>query len=357
MTKKIGARRPDLHAGLARALDVLGVIDAALLARRFLPPPLLPALTYHRLALPSPGDSFDRGVVDASAGEFERQVALLVRSFTLVGVDELWSYFYQGRPLPPNPAMITFDDGYRSCHDVALPILARHRAKAVFFVSTGHVGGRRVFWWDKISYLVYRSARRRLVLERPAPAEYDLEGDRAPVVRALLSVVKVRPRLDVDGFVAEVARAAGVPWDERKERQFADELVMTWDHARALRRAGMGVQSHSRWHRVLHTLSEPELDAELGGSRADLEAALDESPRAVAYPVGHGPAPGSPFARAVVRAGYELGFTNATGTNLLREGLSPLHLRRIAVEPGRTQAYFRASVALPLPAQRAGPPT
>ncbi|HEU4404488.1 MAG TPA: polysaccharide deacetylase family protein [Polyangiaceae bacterium] len=297
------ARRCDLRGGLARTFDALGLVGAALLARKLLPLPLLPVLTYHRLALPARGDTFDGGVVDATAGEFERHVAWLLRSFALVGVDQLWSYFYEGRPLPPNPAMITFDDGYRTCHDVALPVLARHGAKAVFFVSTGHVTERRVFWWDKISYFVQRSTRRRLVLDYPGPVDYELEGDRAGVVRALLSIVKEHSRLDVERFVEGVACAAGVPWDGRLERRVADELVMTWDQVRALRLAGMDVQSHTRWHRVLHTLAERELAVELVGSRTELETALDEPPCALAYPVGRGPAPGSALAEASARAG------------------------------------------------------
>ena len=37
----------------------------------------------------------------------------------------------EGAPLPKNPVMVTFDDGYRSCHDVALPILRAVGMRAV----------------------------------------------------------------------------------------------------------------------------------------------------------------------------------------------------------------------------------
>ena len=43
--------------------------------------------------------------------------------------------------MPRNPAVITFDDGYRDNHDEALPVLQRHRAPATFFVSTRYVSG------------------------------------------------------------------------------------------------------------------------------------------------------------------------------------------------------------------------
>ncbi len=82
---------------------------------------------------------------------------------------------------------------------------------------------------------------------------------------------------------------------------------MTWDHVRELKQGGMDVQSHTRTHRVLQTLSERELSDELTGSRSDLERELGERPRALAYPVGNPPLDSSPIRKALEQAGYEIG--------------------------------------------------
>ncbi len=90
---------------------------------------------------------------------------------------------------------------------------------------------------------------------------------------------------------------------------------MTWDHVRALVRAGMDVESHTRHHRVLRTLAPHQLSAELAGSRADLEDQLGRPIRALAYPVGQ-PIANHPHLReAVTAAGYQIGFTNTSGMN------------------------------------------
>ena len=39
-----------------------------------------------------------------------------------------------GQPLPENPVLITFDDGYRSNYDLAYPLLQKYRAKAAIAV-------------------------------------------------------------------------------------------------------------------------------------------------------------------------------------------------------------------------------
>lgn len=49
--------------------------------------------------------------------------------------------------LPQQAALITFDDGYRSVLDVALPCLLRFGYPAVHFVPTNFIGGRN--WFDE----------------------------------------------------------------------------------------------------------------------------------------------------------------------------------------------------------------
>jgi peptidoglycan/xylan/chitin deacetylase (PgdA/CDA1 family) len=351
-------RIPSLRTSLASLLDAVGALDAALLARRVVPLPFLPIITYHRVST-APRTDFDDGVVDASAEAFERHVTVLARWFTLIGIDQLRDHLYDRKPLPPNPAMITFDDGYRECHDVALPILQRYGARATFFVASAFVASGRMFWWDKISYLVKSSRRRAFAMTYPHAREYELEGtERSVVIARLLRIVKDHYALDVDRFIDDLATALGVAWTASLEAKFASSLIMSWEHVRALRAAGMDVASHTRTHRILHTLPPDELEAELAGSRTDLEGALDQPVTAIAYPVGRSIAPNARLCAAVAAAGYELGFSSATGTNLLAEGVHPYDIHRLAVESAASDAYFRATMAFPTFAhQRPSHPT
>ncbi|MDB4994593.1 MAG: polysaccharide deacetylase [Myxococcaceae bacterium] len=337
--------RPSLRTSLANLLDAVGAVDAALFARRMVPMPFLPIITYHRVC-GSRADHFDDGAVDASPAAFERHLDVLNRSFELIGTEQLRAHLWEGAPLPPNPAMITFDDGYRECHDVALPILRRYGARATFFVATSFVTNRRMFWWDKISYLVKSSRRRTFALSYPYGRAYVLgEHDRTPVIDKLLRIVKDHCGLDVERFVDELASVLEVRWTTAIEESFASSLIMSWDQIRALRDAGMDVESHTRTHRILHTLTPEELESELAGSRDDLEDALDRPVCALAYPVGRSITANARLCAAVAAAGYDLGFSSATGTNLLAEGIHPYDIHRLAV--GGSDAYFRATMAFP----------
>ncbi len=47
--------------------------------------------------------------------------------------------------LPHRPALLTFDDGYRSMRTVALPLLRRFGFPAILFVPTNYIGGSNTF--------------------------------------------------------------------------------------------------------------------------------------------------------------------------------------------------------------------
>ena len=51
--------------------------------------------------------------------------------------------------LPERSALLTFDDGYRTMREVALPWLRRFDYPAVLFVPTNYIGGRSLFGLDE----------------------------------------------------------------------------------------------------------------------------------------------------------------------------------------------------------------
>jgi peptidoglycan/xylan/chitin deacetylase (PgdA/CDA1 family) len=340
---------------LARFLSSTGVLDAALRLRAAVRVPYLTILTYHHVWDVGDGYDFDPGVADVTPEQFARQLDILGEHFTPVRIDDVVNAF-DGGELPPNPALITFDDGYRSCIDIAAPLLAERGMPAVFFIPTSLIEERRLFWWEQIAWLVNHARRRgcgSITVSYPRPCTLDL---REPSVFAELNkVVKNTKQLDLDRFLAELTQACGLTWDRDLERQLADELLMTWDQIRALAAAGMDIESHCRRHRVLQTLEPGELLDELLGSRADLEKQTGRAPQSIAYPVGRPIAHDRVIRDAVIRAGYRLGFTNQSGATWLHRGVDPLNLSRLSMDRGEAEPYFRGKLAIPQLAYRYKP--
>ncbi len=330
---------------LARFLHDSGALSKVLAVRALTGAPWLSILTYHRFPYGEGHEAFDDGVVDTSAAEFEEQIVCLKRHFTLVGVDELCA-FAAGGSLPANALAITFDDGYLDNYSQALPILRRHDCKAIFFVATSFIDERRLYWWDRVAYQVKQSRRSSIELRYPSAFRVEL-SDRSAAIVALLRFIKLRRSVDMPRLLEEISVATGVPWTRDLELEFAERLLMTWDHVRALQQAGMDVESHTRTHRVLQSLPEAELFSELEGSRRDLQQQLGVAPRALAYPVGKPVAPGSPIRSALVRAGYKIGLTNGTGPTPTWRRCDPYDIRRQTVGRHLPLAYLLSILALP----------
>lgn len=319
--------------------------------RRFAPVPNLSIVTYHHIADDDPAYPYDPTIYDATPAQFRRQLELLARYCTPIGIDELVRAI-DGAPLPENPVMVTFDDGYLSCHDVALPILRAVGVRATFFIATHFTGERRLYWWERIALIVNQAKRTHATLQYPVTMTLD-RSDRK-LRGKLVALVKDTAGLDVDRFLDELCTAFEVEWSETIEAEYADGLIMQWDHVRALARAGMDVESHGRYHRVLQTLDDAALEDECSSSRLELEAQLGRPVRAIAYPVGRRIAREARIRDALAAAGYRIGLTNKSGVNrvwpLPMRGvlpIDPFDVKRLATDRDMNDGMFLAQIAVP----------
>ncbi len=311
----------------------------------------LSVVTYHHVAEDTPGYRYDPGVADATPAQFRRQMELVAKYCTPVGIGEVCRAL-EGAPLPKNPILITFDDGYKSCRETALPILESLGIPAVFFIATGFVNDRTLYWWERIALILSSAKQTSASLIYPMPLELDARDPKT--MRTLTAIVKDTHGLDLERFLGELAIGFGVDWDPELERAHSNDLVMTWDDVRALAKAGMNVESHSRRHRVLQTLDPASLAEDLLESKREVEAQIGQPVRAIAYPVGrkisHLPA----VRHAVEAAGYKLGFTNMSGATRIWPGalgkvmkIDPFDMRRVSTDRDMSDAMFFTQIALP----------
>lgn len=323
-----------------------------MLVRRIAPiPSTISILTYHHIADEDPHYRFDPGVADATPSQFRRQMELCARYANPIGIDELVRAL-DGEPLPKNPVMVTFDDGYRSCHDTALEILQQVGLPAVFFIATSFINDRRLYWWERIAYML--SVTRIAVATLDYPSRIEIAPRDPDALRTLAAVVKNTQALDLERFLEDLRAALHVEWNRELERKHADQLVMTWDQVRTLTKAGMDIESHSRHHRVLQTLEPTALRDELEGSKRDLEREIGRPVRAIAYPVGRRISHLVAIRDAVAAAGYRVGFTNASGaTRIWPQGWSRVmptdrfDVPRLSTDRDMSDAMYFAQIAVP----------
>ncbi|GAB4448074.1 MAG: hypothetical protein Kow0031_30610 [Anaerolineae bacterium] len=97
----------------------------------------VPILMYHYLSDPPPGADAIRRDLSVSPAQFEAQLAYLKeQGYQTISMQQLSYALSQGRPLPPKPIILTFDDGYRDAYTYAFPLLQKYGFTATFFVFT-----------------------------------------------------------------------------------------------------------------------------------------------------------------------------------------------------------------------------
>jgi peptidoglycan/xylan/chitin deacetylase (PgdA/CDA1 family) len=325
-------------AWLSSKLDRLGILDRALWARARFGAPGLWVLTYHRIGALGDAGELDAGLMSADPAGFADQLALVQSHFRTVSMAEVRAALSGKGALPDNGVLITFDDGYADAYHTALPILTRASATATFFIPTAFPDSGRLFWWDRISLVMARCRMAEIELSYPRRMTLSPGSDPAGAASVMCRMIKDDKGLDLDRLQDELERATGVSLSEDEERALARRTIMSWSEVRALRDAGMDVQSHSHAHRVVRTLEPDEVARDLRRSRSILAEVLGEPPYAVSYPVGY--RIDEPRRRAVARAGFELGFTNFSNVS---PGVPRdlLNLPRINVPFGASRGLYK----------------
>lgn len=198
--------------------------------------------------------------------------------------------FAQALTAPPasHTLVVTFDDAYASVLDLAAPILARASVPATLFVPTQLVDLPGPMSWPGIEHWV------------------------------------------------------GTPHE--------DELLpMGWDGVAQLAEAGWEIGAHTRTHPHLTQLDDATLDAELRGSREEVEERLGRPCPSIAYPFGD---VDQRVMAAADAAGLRFGALLPNSRDPWPAAL-PLGWPRIGVYPGTGHAAFARETSFALRRLRA----
>lgn len=270
-------------------------------------------LNYHRIGN-AEEDPFDPELVNATADEFDEQIAYLKRHVSLITLDEAIA-FVEGSAREARRrfrVLITFDDGYLDNYTLAFPVLRSHSVPAAFFLSTGIVGSCHIPWWDHVAYVMKSARQRRFTLHYPG--ELDVEIDARGIrksVEDVLMLYKSPRNTDPARFLAEVKEAAKGDDPPQSLRRF-----LNWEEAREMLAGGMAIGSHTHSHPVLSQLTPAQQGEELTRSRQLLKTHLDIHADALAYPVGFPDSFSHETRKCAEDAGYRVAFSYYGGINV-----------------------------------------
>lgn len=291
-------------------------------------------LMYHDVRADSDFKSWMR----VSESAFEDQLAFLERSGEILSPEE---FFDNEAPIGRKPRfLITFDDGYVNNFRIALPILDRHDAHALFFVSTRPIETQAPFWSEILITTIQSQSLDQLDLRDFGFGVYRFRNEdtahRWSDIQLLLEDLKSAGNEDHARVSDVICYLKGnfahqiEPHIERFRPLQTDEIVAMHQSGRC----AFGAHGHS--HAIMTYLDKNELRHNLLEPKRRLENLLGASVGALAYPNGDFD---KRVVTAVAKAGYRHGFTTQPG--VYGPNTDPLRIPRVAVGGYDSLSTFR----------------
>jgi peptidoglycan/xylan/chitin deacetylase (PgdA/CDA1 family) len=258
-------------------------------------------LMYHRIA----EQAWDPFELCVSPARFEEHLQVIRRYGACLRMRDLSRYLDSG-VLPERAIAVTFDDGYADNVSAAMPLLERYDIPATFFLSTGHIGLERGFWWDELESLITTAS------VVPPEVELRLGGERQLVrprrdtgwrqaIQRLPGMADRTARLQRRGLYLDIWRVLQ-PLTSAQQREVLDQLrfcLKPSERKSRRRRAVTAAEAETLGRCKLfeigaHTVTHPLLPAhsrdlqkyEIEQSKADCEAFSDEPVTSFTCPFG-----------------------------------------------------------------------
>ncbi len=252
----------------------------------------------------------------------------LAQKYRVIPLSEAVDCLERGKSLPDYSLCVTMDDGFRSTHDLAFPVLKELAMPASIYLATAFVDETRPIWVDRVSYSLIQA------------------GQGYAELRAAKARLKNQSQDQIEQAVAEIERQTGhaMPLNVNDPSMPATQRSLDWDQIIAMRDSGLvEFGSHTCTHRIVGRCSREVALDELRHSRRIIEERVGGRCDLFCYPNGT-PGDFTDESESLAReAGYRATLTTVPGWNAANA--SPFALRRLGVNNELNLTRFQLMVS------------
>jgi peptidoglycan/xylan/chitin deacetylase (PgdA/CDA1 family) len=265
---------------------------------------------------------------------FREVIRYIRRYFSPINLAQLDGYYYAGKPLPKNPALVTLDDGFANNYYHAFPVLREYDCPATIFLATGYIGNKREYWVEKLEYSIYKTAREMLkvsILGKEFILPLKAMNEKEFAYMAVLKYLKGGFNFSkVDEATRCICDYLGFPSPAISEDS-EDYCFLTWEQIKEMQKSKISFGAHTINHVNLAFEDMSTAETEVQGSKLAIERELGVECSAFCYPFGR-----SGYSEALEgllkRTGYKFSFQ--LGGDLNYKDTNPLLLSRICLAWG-----------------------
>jgi peptidoglycan/xylan/chitin deacetylase (PgdA/CDA1 family) len=250
----------------------------------------------------------------------------LNQKYNIASGKNIVEWITDGRKLPPNAALITFDDGYYDNFANAYPVLKAYDFPAIIFLTTDFIDSSHPFYWDIVEYAFENSPKDN--------ADFPLLGkrywidveSRKNIMDEWIALAKTLPESDKKKNVYQLPDILHVSIPD----DLSAGLALTWSDVRHMNENGIEMGSHTVSHPILTRISLKVAKDELEKSKNRIETKIDAPVTSFAYPNGQNKDFNEEIVKLVRDSGYRTAFTLLPGpTRYNTVKRTPFTIRRI----------------------------
>ena len=294
----------------------------------------LTILTLHRVGMKNENDYSGLPNIFIKVENFKKIVGFIKKYYNVISLKQFYQYKNEGKKLPNNSLMITFDDGYKDAYEYAFPLLKEHNFPFVLFLPSDLLNGKVDYWWDRFynyGRILDNNTLKKVLIAKELPTEIysavtnllDSYPDHHPdMIENLIIEIRKLPKSQIDLILADIKKKIS---KDRLDRITKNELINS-DEVNEMLQNGAELGSHTVTHCFLDSISFEEGDIEINESKKVLEGAFYNKIDSFAYPGGLWR---KETEESLLKSGYLSAFTCESGINDLSQ--NPLFLKRINV--------------------------
>ncbi|MEW8506765.1 MAG: polysaccharide deacetylase family protein [Candidatus Thiodiazotropha sp.] len=294
-----------IKPGLLKTLFKVGYFDIVKMFQK----ERVAILMYHRF-------SEENEQFKISRKEFDVQLKYLKGKYNFIKLKDYVDCLYnRGNRLPPNPLIITIDDGYKDNYLYAYPVLKKYNVPATIFLTTDFISEKKWLWADMLNYILTNATDEKFnIMLDGVQTDFDISS------KSLLH----KSQLNLFNHLASI--------DNHQKNELIDALAdrlkvevpgqvtskydsLTWPQIVEMSQNGIDFGSHTCSHPICSRLQEEELLRELSISKEVIEKQLGDDVSLFCYPNGQPNDINKLVVDSVQRTGYRAAVTTTYGFN------------------------------------------
>ena len=222
-----------------------------------------------------------------SLDAYYRQMVFLKDNACLLSMNDVVKYYENNRPFPDCSVAVSFDDGFENNYTNCLPIIDELKIPTTFYITSGLIGTKDMFWVDILEDCINLTERNRIEIRLHDEVVILDLGDKKNKLNSLSEIkkfcksVKNTLRLDVVNQIIEKTEINPSP-DHAENYRILDwgQLVEMHNNSNII------IGGHSLKHEILSSLEPDQISSNIKESLNLLNKNLNTVTTHYSYPEG-----------------------------------------------------------------------